>query len=163
MREAIMAGKSAALADRFDMEIERAVATLEGLSDADWHKVTAAEGWPVGVTARHFAGALEPISQLIEGVVVGRPGTLSGSALDAMNAQQAKDYADCTKAETIAHLRQGAAVASRTIRGLTDAHLATSGTVLTDRPQMTVEQLIDAALFSHIEEHFGSIRATVGR
>ena len=54
-----MAGKSTALADRFDMEIERAVATLEGLSDADWHKVTAAEGWPVGLTAHHFAGALE--------------------------------------------------------------------------------------------------------
>jgi hypothetical protein len=46
-----MAGKSTALADRFDMEIERAVATREGLSDTDWHKVTAAEGWPEGVTA----------------------------------------------------------------------------------------------------------------
>lgn len=158
-----MAGKSTALAHRFDMEIERAVATLEGLSDADWHKVTAAEGWPVGVTAHHFAGALEPISQLIEGLVAGRPGTLSRPALDAMNAQHAKDYADCTKAETIALLRQGAAVASSTIRGLTDAQLAKSGTVLTDMPQTTVEQLIDAALFSHIAEHFGSIRATVGR
>src|SRR5262245_14707584 len=158
-----MAGKSARFADRFNMEIERAVATLEELSDADWHKVTAAEGWPVGVTAHHFASALQPISQLIEGVVIGRPGTLSARALDAMNAQHAKDYADCTKAETIAQLRQDAAVASRTIRGLTDAQLARSGTVLTDRPPMTVEQLIDAALFSHIEEHVGSIRATVGR
>jgi hypothetical protein len=158
-----MAGKSAALADRFDMEIERTVATLEQLSDADWHKVTAAEGWPVGVTAHHFASALEPISQLIEGLVAGRPGTLSGPVLDALNAQHAKDYVECTKGETIALLRRGAAVASSTIRGLTDVQLAKSGTVLTDMPQMTVEQLIGAALFSHIGEHFGSILATVGR
>jgi DinB superfamily len=158
-----MAEKSAALADRFDLEIRRALATLEGLSDADWHKVTAAESWPVGVTVHHFANALEPISQLIEGLVAGRPGTLSGPSLDALNAQHAKDFADCTKAETIALLRKGTALASRTIRGLTDAQLAKSGTVLTDLPQMTVEQLIGAALLSHVEEHFGSIRATVGR
>jgi hypothetical protein len=158
-----MAGKSAALADRFDMEIDRALATLEGLSDADWHKVTAAEGWPVGVTAHHFASVLEPISQLIEGLVAGRPGTLSGSALDAMNAQHARDYADCTKPETIALLRKGAALASSTIRGLTDAELAKSGTALTNLPPMTAEQLIGAALLSHVDEHFGSIRATVGR
>jgi Mycothiol maleylpyruvate isomerase N-terminal domain len=158
-----MAGRSATLADRFDMEIQRAVVTLEQLSDADWHEVTAAEGWRVGVTAHHFAGALEPISQLIEGLVAGRPGTLSRSVLDTMNAEHAKDYVDCTKAETIAPLRRGAAVASRTIRGLTNAELAKSGTVLTDMPQMSVEQLIGAGLLSHIEEHFGSIRATVGR
>ena len=158
-----MAEKSAALADRFDMEIGRAVATLEGLGDADWHKVTAADSWPVGVTAHHFAGALEPISQLIDGLVARRPGTLSRPGLDARNAQHAKDFADCTKAETIALLRKGAARASSAIRGLTDAQLATSGTVLTDLPQMTVEQLIGAALLSHVEEHFGSIRATVGR
>lgn len=158
-----MATKSAALADRFDAEIEKAVATLERLSDADWRKVTAAEGWTVGVTAHHYAGALEPISQLIEGLVAGRPGTLDGRTLDAMNAQHAQDFADCTKAETVALLRKGAVVASSTIRGLTEAELAKSGTVLVDLPQMTVEQLIQAALFGHLEEHFGSIRRTVAR
>jgi hypothetical protein len=158
-----MATKSTVLADRFDAEIDKALATVEGLSDADWRKVTAAEGWTVGVTAHHYANALEPISQLIEGLVAGRPGTLDGRTLDAVNAQHALDYADCTKAETIALMKKGAAVASSTIRGLTEAELGKSGTVLTDLPQMSVEQLIQAALFAHLEEHFGSIRKSVGR
>jgi hypothetical protein len=158
-----MATKGMVLADRFDAEIDKAVATLEGLSDADWQRVTAAEGWTVGVTAHHYAGALEAISQLVEGLVAGRPGMLDGRTLDAMNAQHARDYADCTKVETIALLRKGAAVASGTMRGLTEAELRRSGTVLVDLPQMTVEQLIHAALFAHLQEHFGSIRKTLGR
>ena len=158
-----MSTKSAALADRFDAEIDKAVVMLEGLTDADWRKVTAAEGWTVGVTAHHYAGALEPISQLIEGLMAGRPGTLDGRTLDAMNAQHARDFADCTKTETVALLRKGAAAVSSTIRGLTDGELTRSGTVLVDLPQMTVEQLIQAAVFGHLEEHFGSIRKTVGR
>ena len=32
------------------------------LSEADWQKVTAAEKWPVGVTAHHVAGAHEAIA-----------------------------------------------------------------------------------------------------
>ena len=158
-----MSTKSAVLAKRFESEIGEAITMLEQLSEADWHKVTAAEGWTVGATAHHYAGALGPISQLIEGLVAGRPGTLNTRLLDEMNAQHAKDYADCSKAETIALLREGSAVASGTIRGLNDSQLAARGTVLTDLPQMSVEQLINTGLLGHLEEHFGSIRKTVGR
>lgn len=158
-----MSTKSAGLAKRFETEIGGAIALLEQLSEADWHKVTAAEGWTVAATAHHYAGALGPISQLIEGLVAGRPGTLSTRMLDEMNAQHAKDYADCSKADTIALLREGSTVAAGTIRGLSDSQLAASGTVLTDLPQMTAEQFIHAGLLGHLEEHFGSIRKTVGR
>jgi hypothetical protein len=34
--------------------------------------------------------------------------------------------------------------------------------VLTGVPPMTAEQLITLALLNHIDEHFGSIRKTVG-
>jgi len=158
-----MSTESAVLAERFETGIGGAIALLEQLSQADWHKVTAAEGWTVAATAHHYAGALGPISQLIEGLVAGRPGTLNTRLLDEMNAQHAKDYADCSKAETIALLREGSAVASGTIRSLSDTQLAASGTVLTDLPQMTAEQLINTGLLGHLEEHFGSIRRTVGR
>src|SRR5215470_209301 len=134
-----MSTKSAFFATRFESEIGEAIAMLEQLSEADWHKVTAAEGWTVAATAHHYAGALEPISGLIEGLVAGRPGTLSTRMLDEMNAQHAKDYADCSRAETIALLREGSALASGTIRSLSETQLAASGTVLTDLPQMTVE------------------------
>jgi hypothetical protein len=82
--------------------------------------------------------------------------------LDEMNARHAKEHVHCTKAETIALLQKGAAVASAVIRELSDDQLAKSGTVLTDVPPMTAEQLITGALILHIDEHFGSIRKTVG-
>jgi hypothetical protein len=48
------------------------------------------------------------------------------------------------------------------VRGLSDDQLAKSGRVLTDAPPMTAEQLITGALIAQIDEHFGSIRKTVG-
>jgi len=42
------------------------------------------------------------------------------------------------------------------------AELAKSGTVFTDAPPMTAEQLIMLGLLGHIDDHLGSIRKTVG-
>ncbi len=158
-----MGAKSEALAKRFEVKARGAMATLEQLSEVDWEKVTAAEQWSVGVTAHHLAGALEPVSDMITAVAAGQ--SLSGfglDMLDEMNAQHARDYADCTKAETIELHRKGTAVAAATIRGLSDDQLANSGTVLAGAPPMTAEQLITSGLLNHIDEHFGSIRKTVG-
>ena len=57
---------SEALARRFEVKAQDALATLERLGDADWRKVTAAEKWPVGVTAHHLAGALERVCALVK-------------------------------------------------------------------------------------------------
>jgi hypothetical protein len=46
---------------------------------------------------------------------------------------------------------------------LSDDQFAKGGTVLTDAPPMTAEQLMTAGLIDHIDGHFGSIRKTVGR
>ena len=158
-----MGAKSEALATQFEAKARDAMATLEQLSEADWKKVTAAEQWPVGVTAHHLAGALEPISGMIKAIVAGQPlGNFTGDLLDEMNAQHARDYANCTKAETIELHRKGVAAAAATIRGLSDDQLAKSGTVFTGMPPMTAEQLIISGLLDHTDEHFGSIRRTVG-
>jgi len=54
------------------------VATLEKLDEGDWAKVTEAERWPVGVTAHHIAGALEPIAHMVRAVAAGQsPGSSS--------------------------------------------------------------------------------------
>lgn len=158
-----MGTKSEVLAKQFEAKAQDAMATLERLGEADWNKVTAAEKWPVGVTAHHLAGAFEPISQMIQTVAAGQ--SVSGftmEMLDAMNAQHAKDHAECTKAETVALHRKGTATAAAVIRGLSDDQLAKSGTVLLGVPPMTAEQLIVNGLLNHTDEHYGSIRRTVG-
>lgn len=158
-----MGSRSAALAQQFEAKAEEAMATLDRLTEADWQKVTAAEKWPVGVTAHHLAGAYEPISEMIVAVVTGQAhGAFTMAMLDEMNAQHARDFADCTKAETTDLLRKGAATAAAVVRGLSDDQLDRSGTVLVDAPPMTAEQLIVNGLILHTDEHFGSIRKTVG-
>jgi hypothetical protein len=158
-----MGAKSEQLAKQFEAKSRDALATLGQLGEADWTKVTEAEKWSVGVTAHHLASVLEPISSMIKAVAAGQaPGDLSMEMLDEMNARHARDFAGCTRAETIDLHRKGSATAAATIRGLNDAELAASGTVLKGLPPMTAEQLIAGGLLGHIDEHYGSIRKTIG-
>jgi len=157
-------GKSEALAKQLEAKAAEALATLERLSDADWKKVTQAEKWSVGVTAHHYAGALEPIAGMIETVASGRSfAPFAPGAIDEMNAAHARDHAGCTRAETIELLRKGTAVAATTVRALRGDQLAKSAQVMAGIPPMTVEQLITGGLLAHLDEHFGSIKKTVGR
>ena len=159
-----MGAKSEGLAQQFEAKSGEAMATLEKLSDADWKKVTEAEKWSVGVTAHHLASVLEPVSSMIGAVVAGQaPSNLTMELFDEMNARHARDFADCTRAETIALHRKGSATAAATLRGLSDSDLAASGTVLKGLPPMSAEQLIAGALLAHIDQHYGSIRKTIGQ
>jgi hypothetical protein len=157
-----MGAKTETLAKQFEAKAQEATAILEKLSDADWKKVTEAEKWPVGVTAHHVAGSHEPIAQLLKTVAAGQsvPG-FTVEMLNELNAKHAKDFAGCTKAETLELHKKGVAAAAAVVRSLSDDQLTNSGTVLTGAPPMTAEQVITQILINHIDDHFGSIRKTV--
>ena len=159
-----MGAKTEALARQFEEKARAAVATLEKLGDAEWKRVTAAEKWTVGVTAHHLAGALEVVAGIVTGIVSGGPsrGNFTRAMLDEMNAQHAKEHAHCTREETLALFQRGAGKAFAVVQGLSDDQLAKSGTVFTDAPPMTAEQLIMLGLVGHIDDHMGSIRKTIG-
>jgi hypothetical protein len=159
-----MGAKGEALAKQVEAKAKEATAVLEKLTDADWKKVTEAEKWTVGVTAHHLAGGLEAVAGIITGIVAGRaPGNFSRALLDQMNAQHAKEHANCSKAETAELLKKGAVTAASVVRGLSDDDLAKSGIVFTDSPPMTAEQLAKLGLIGHIDDHLGSIRKTVAK
>jgi len=158
-----MGAKSEALAKQFEAKARDAMVTLERLSDADWKKVTAAEKWSVGVTAHHIADVFEQLANVVKTIAAGR--ALDGFSLDRieeMNAQHAKDHANCTRAETIELHQRGVAAALATIRGLSDEELARSASLAPGAPPMTVEQIITGGLLHHVDDHFGSIRKTIG-
>jgi hypothetical protein len=162
-RRRSMGARSEALAQQFEAKAREAAAVIEKLTDADWKKVTQAERWSVGVTAHHLAGALEPVAGMITALAAGQaPGAFSVKMLDELNARHAAEHADCTREETIALHRRGAAAAAAVVQGLSDDQLGRSGTVFTDAPPMTVEQLVARGLIGHIDEHVGSIRRTIG-
>ena len=89
-------------------------------------------------------------------------GSEDGGTGQAVRGEDAKEHTGCTRAETLALFQKGAATAFAVVRGLNDDQLAKSGTVFTDAPPMTAEQLIMLGLLGHIDEHMGSIRKTVG-
>ena len=158
-----MGAKAESLAKKYEAKAAELTATIQKLSDADWKKVTTAEKWPVGVTAHHVAGAHEPISGIVKTLAAGQsiPG-FSMAMLDEANAKHAKDFAGCTKAETLALHEKGVKSAAAVVRGLDDTQLDKGGTVLTGMPAMTCQQAIEGVLIGHIDDHMGSIRSTVG-
>src|SRR5436309_15736408 len=157
-----MAAKGEALAKQFEAKAEEASTVLERLSDADWKKTTSAEKWTVGVVAHHMAGAHEAIAGIIKTVASGQSvPNFTMDMLHDMNAKHAKEHAQATKAETVALHKKSAAAAAAVLRGLSDADYAKSGTVIAGLPPMSAEQVVGGILLRHIEEHLGSIRATI--
>ena len=157
-----MAAKAEALAKQFEAKVQEATAVLDRLSDADWKKTTSAEKWTVGVVAHHMAGGHEGIAGIIKTVAGGQSiPNFTMDMLHDMNAKHAKEFANVSKAETIALHKKNAAAAAVVLRGLSDADLSKSGTVLTGMPPMSVEQIINGILLNHVEEHLKSIRAAI--
>src|SRR4030095_7529372 len=162
-RRDAMGAKGEALAKQFESKAQEAAHILEGLSDAQWKKITDAEKWSSDLTAHRLATSYERVPDIATGLAAGQSfGNFTRKMLDERNAQHAKDFAGCTKEETLALPRKGATRAAAVVRSFSDEQLAKSGVLFTDAPPMTVEQLIMAALIHHTEEHYGSIRKTVG-
>ncbi len=157
-----MAARSEALAKKFEAKAQEASTAIERLSDADWKKTTAAEKWPVGVVAHHIAVAHEVIGGLVKTIASGQSAPVAMDTIHAMNARHAQEHASCTKAETLALHKKNAAAAAALVRGLGDADLERSGTVITGMPAMSAGQLAGGLLVGHVDEHLGSIRITVG-
>ena len=158
-----MGARAEALAKKYEAKAAELTATIQKLSDADWKKVTAAEKWPVGVTAHHVAGGHEPISGIVKTIASGQSiPNFTPAMLDEMNAKHAKDFAGCSKTETLALHEKGVKAAAAVVRGLADGDLDKSGTVLAGLPVMTAQQAIEGILINHIDDHMGSIRKTVG-
>ena len=158
-----MGARAEALARQLEAKMEEATALLEQVSEADWKKTTAAEKWTVGVTAHHIASSYESATRIIRAIAAGQAlAHFTRQILDERNAQHARDFAACTKPETIALHQRGAAVAAAAVRGLSDAELARTGIVFTGMPPVSVEDLINRILLAHIDAHFGSIRSTIG-
>ena len=158
-----MGAKSEALAKKFEAKAQEATGVLNHLSDADWKKTATAEKWTVGVVANHFAGSHETIAGIVQAIALGKPmPSLTMDMLNEMNNKRAKEAANCTKAETVALHTKGAAAAAAIIRGLDDAGLDKTATVLQGMPAMSATQFVEGVLIGHIDEHLGSIKKTVG-
>lgn len=157
-----MAARAEALADRFEQAVAEFVATVEGLSEAQWRAVCPNEQRTVGVLSHHVAAAIRFEMAVFREIAAGRqPSTLTDEQLAEMNAQDAVAWAEVPRDETLALLRRNAVAAAAEVRHLNEEHLARTGKYLAEMPALTVEQWLERMLIGHVDEHLESIRLAV--
>ena len=116
-----MGAKGEALAKQFEAKVQEATGVMEKISDADWKKVTAAEKWTVGATAHHVARGHEAIAGILKTVASGQSiPNFTMAMLDASNAQHAQEFANVSKADTLALHKQSAAAAAAIVRDVSE-------------------------------------------
>ena len=155
-----MAGRGEELAKKFEAKVQEATAVFEKLSDADWGKKTG--DWSVAVTAHHIASSHAGLSGVVKMLRAGQgPVHRQFTVTNTGNAKHAQEFANCTKAETIALHKKNAAEAAAIVRG-SATRARQQGRGAAGMPPMSAGDLAGGLMVSHIDEHLNSIRAAVG-
>jgi hypothetical protein len=156
-----MSSKTEALATRFEEASKDFANKIERLNDQEWRAKTPEEGWTVAATAHHAAGSTAPISMMVQAAATGSEmPSITMDGLHQMNADHAKQFANCSREETLALIRQTTGPAASIVRGLSDEQL-NGKAMLPIGMEMTAEQIIENVLIGHITGHGASIGAAL--
>ena len=141
---------------------DEAIKTVEALTEEQLQLKTADEGWPVCVVAHHLAAVSgdEPIEWVLSGHSA--PFWTDMNEVDAINAQHARDFSECTKEEILNLLRDASSRVEKVVGALTDEQLKIRGVTIGGGPT-TVEQFILIMIPLHFESHHESILQTISQ
>jgi hypothetical protein len=159
-----MGKRAEVLAERVAQGHRELIAFVEACSEADWRTDCPNEGWTVGVVVHHVASMLPAELDVIKTVASGQPViSVTAELVDQINAQHAKEYADCSREETLDLLRRNSALVVSAIREMSDAELDQAAPVSlhSDAP-VTAQYLIEDHPLGHAYDHLASVRAALG-
>ena len=115
----------AAYAADIDGARERMIAFVSGCSDKEWRTAPLnGDPRPVAVVVDHVAHAYEYLAGWMRQIVAGQRVEVNSDAVDALNAQHARDAVAVSKAEATEHLRRSGEAISVLVAGLSAADLA---------------------------------------
>lgn len=159
-----MSQRAKVISERIKNFSDNVMAFVEGLSEDDWRKVCESEEWPVGATAYHLGAGHFAIFDMAGMIVRGEDlPPLTMDQINAMSDKQAREHADCTKADAIEALRKSSAEMVAFVAGLTDEELDRKGSMPAFGGEATTEQLIQFVIFESATQHFNSMKTAVGR
>jgi uncharacterized damage-inducible protein DinB len=158
----IVSERAQALADQFEQANNEAIAAVEGCSDEQWRRHVESENRSVGVVMHHVAIAHPVIAAWVKAAARGQDVGVERGWFDQLNAQHAREQANCTKAETRDLLRRNGDAAACVVRDLDDAQLDSSATIITGMPPMTAQQVTERILIGHVRGHLSTIRTAIG-
>jgi hypothetical protein len=157
---ATMGSRADALATRFEQSNQEFIQAVEPISPEDWHKVCPAENWTVGVTAHHVAYALPTTVELTQAMAAGQTPEVSWDMINEINAKHAREFANCTKEDTLQSLETNGAHAANALRSLDDDALDVQHSMPMFGPgPITVEQFVEYVVIGNHHAHLPSIRA----
>jgi uncharacterized damage-inducible protein DinB len=156
-----MSERARNLAQQLEQANHGLITTIEALSDAQWQAKTPGDGRSVGVVAHHVASSHKTVAGLAGAIAHGQ--SVPAITMDMIhqgNAAHAAQHANCTKAETLALLRQNGAAAVAAVRGFGDAELDRTTTL--PLGTMSVAQVVERILIGHVHDHHGTIKKALG-
>ena len=157
-----MSQRTKELVERFTASNDELVAFVKNCSDADWRKLSTSEEWPICVVARHVAEGHSDLLDMAKTIDDGEElPDFSMDALDLMNAQHAKEHADCSKDEVLDLLGGNGSAITGWISGLNDEDLDHTYNLPVMGGDMNMQQFCEI-LIGHIDEHVAGIKADTG-
>jgi hypothetical protein len=156
-----MGARAEGLAAKLEAAHNDLVAAIEGASGEDWNSTCSDGEWTKGYAAYHAAANIGGISGMVRTVAGGqpfKPSVASWDAINAMNAEHAKEHAGCTPADALELLRRDGPDAVAMVRGLSDEQLDIKvPPVMDGMPELSVEQHVEMVLIGHTTEHLRTI------
>jgi hypothetical protein len=156
-----MSERARTLAHQLEQANQSLIATIDGLTDAQWRTHTPGDGRTVGVVAHHVATSHKSVAGLVGAIAHGK--TVPNITMEMIhegNAAHAKQNAHATKAETLALLRQNGAAAVAAVGGLSDAELDRTASL--PMGTFSAAKVVEMILIGHANDHHGTIRRAIG-
>jgi hypothetical protein len=158
-----MSQRTKELVERVTAFTNDLIAFVDNCPDEGWRKVCSGEEWTVGVVAHHVAaghfGAIDFVRMIVAGEAMPE---ITMEAIDQMNAQHAKEHANCTREEVLGLLRENGTAFADYLEGLHEADLARTGYLAAIGGDVSAQQLIEMVILQSGGEHLDSMRAATG-
>jgi hypothetical protein len=159
-----MTKRAETLADRIQQGARSLAKFVDGLSDEQW-RTRVADGRTVGVVVHHVASVYPVEMQLTRAIVSGNSvEDVTWDAVNKMNGEHAKEFADVSKEEALSLLHRNSSEAAAGVRSLTDEDLDRAAPFgLSYGAPVTAQFVIEDHPLRHSWHHLARIRTALGK
>jgi hypothetical protein len=134
----------------------------DDIAPDQWLITTTAEGWPVGLAARHIADGNATVMGWLESACARQPERTDRDAIHRGNADGLAVYVAGEQCEVTALLRERLSALRAPVTGLLEAEFDRVALISPSGDQRNVELVLTAFLDGHTHNHIDSIRAPLG-
>ena len=153
-------------ASQLNTLLVRLIEAVEGCSDEAWRRPVANDGRSAAVVANHIAGHIG----LVHFAVATAKGERSpfadftGEAIEQMNAEDARQSANVTRAEVIAKVREAGPGAVEALRKVPEGGLAkTQAMGFAGGAELSAGTIIEGPMLADIRGHLAGVEAATAR